>query len=437
MLKRLQLQEQCQLQDLSQVIDHLGRHCFAPDDSLVSKSAYYDLQLAREEMCRERLRYLEAMAIYSEAIAMVEDYHQGWGNPPQLFETLEHLMITAEAAQRLRLPLLSKDGDIHEEEIERCSIVSQSSLDSTCTSFTVGSSSNSPNYSGANSTVSAANNNLCLSATSVEEPGLGGVPNRFLGITPAYLWKTQLQQIPFDMDLAEYQLCLSDEIEARLQAKCDKLAHPFVMEDIDWLSSGQENTSDQLPERVKSITEELEREEAALKEDLYSAERRFTEYYNVLEQILGVLIKLVRNLKLQHQHKYDELQKIFLCKRCETIDAKLRSLEYGLLRDTYSKDSVPALHKIRKYLLEATKEASITHDKAVTRLHEYQSVDAHFNKIAEQYRDILKFAVFPLVVTLRGAHQFESNALTSVPNSIVNECQFLSLIRLKFLLIDL
>lgn len=33
--------------------------------------------------------------------------------------------------------------------------------------------------------------------------------------------------------------------------------------------------------RVKSITEELEREEAALKEDLYSAERRFTEYYNV------------------------------------------------------------------------------------------------------------------------------------------------------------
>lgn len=33
-------------------------------------------------------------------------------------------------------------------------------------------------------------------------------------------------------DLAEYQLCLSDEIEARLKAKCDKLADAFVMEDI-------------------------------------------------------------------------------------------------------------------------------------------------------------------------------------------------------------
>ncbi|GLU23659.1 hypothetical protein SLE2022_396480 [Rubroshorea leprosula] len=62
--------------DLSQVIDRLERHCLAPDGSLVSKSAYYDLQLAREEMSRERLRYLELVAIYCEAIAMVEEYQQ-------------------------------------------------------------------------------------------------------------------------------------------------------------------------------------------------------------------------------------------------------------------------------------------------------------------------------------------------------------------------
>ncbi|KAG8492657.1 hypothetical protein CXB51_010112 [Gossypium anomalum] len=55
---------------------NLERHCLSPDGSLISKSAYYDLQLAREEMSRERLRYLEAMAIYCEAIAMVEEYQQ-------------------------------------------------------------------------------------------------------------------------------------------------------------------------------------------------------------------------------------------------------------------------------------------------------------------------------------------------------------------------
>lgn len=36
--------------------------------------------------------------------------------------------------------------------------------------------------------------------------------------------------------------------------------------------------------RVKFIIEEIEREEAALREDLYSADRKFAEYYNVGEK---------------------------------------------------------------------------------------------------------------------------------------------------------
>ncbi|GLT75653.1 hypothetical protein SLA2020_473580 [Shorea laevis] len=386
--------------DVSQVIDQLERHCLAPDGSLVSKSAYYDLQLAREEMSRERLRYLEAMAIYCEAIAMVEEYQQavsvanlggirdvqglypqlGLKNSPQVYETLEHRLVVAEAAQRLRLPLISKDGEIHEEEIEKWSIMSRSSLDSTSTSLTISSSSNSLNYS--NNAAAATS-----SASDAVEPGVGGVPNRFLGITPAYLWQNQLQHT-FSMDMTNYQLCLAREIEARLNAKCDKLADAFV-DDID-SSSGNPSSNAQLPERVKLIIEEIEREEAALREDLYSADRKFAEYYNVLEQILGVLIKLVKDLKLQHQHKYDELQKTWLCKRCETMSAKLRVLEHVLLLGTYTHESIPALHKIRNYLVEATEEASAAYNKAVTRLREYQGVDPHFDTIARQYHDIVK-----------------------------------------------
>ncbi|GAB2216462.1 hypothetical protein Droror1_Dr00024235, partial [Drosera rotundifolia] len=57
-------------------------------------------------------------------------------------------------------------------------------------------------------------------------------------------------------------------------------------------------------DEVKLIIEEIERKEAALQEDLYSADGKFAEYYNVLEQVLEVLIKLVKDLKLQHQHEY-------------------------------------------------------------------------------------------------------------------------------------
>nr|XP_025627292.1 AUGMIN subunit 4 isoform X1 [Arachis hypogaea] len=369
--------------DVTQVVDQLERHCLAPDGSLISKPLYNDLQLAREEMCRERLRYLEAMAIYSEAIAMVEEYQQaismsslgglrdtgglypqlGLRNSPQVYETLEHQLVVAEAAQRLRLPLISKDGEVHTEDIEKLSVMSRSSLDSTNTSTTNNSSTTSINYATPNSSVTGINSPLA--AMDSGEAAVGGVPNRFLGITPAYLRQTQHQQTT-----------LSVLISFSLHS--------------DSSSSGIQSSSSRLPERVKLLIEEIEREEAALRDDLYSADRKFAEYYNVLEQILGVLIKLVKDLKLDHQHKHDELQKTWLCKRCETMSAKLRVLEHILLLETYTKDSIPALHKIRKYLVEATEEASIAYNKAVTRLREYQGVDPHFDNIARQYHDIVK-----------------------------------------------
>ncbi|CAN4125254.1 unnamed protein product [Withania somnifera] len=396
--------------DVTQLIDQLERHCLAPDGSLISKSTYYDLQLAREEMSKERQRYLESLAVYIEATAMVEDYQQalsvanlggirdvqglysqlGLKNPPQVYEALEHRMVVAEAAQRLRLPLISKDGEINEEEIEKWSILSRSSFDSTSTSITLSSSSNSTYQANASAVgaVPAASSASTTSTTDATEPDVGGVPNRFLGITPGYLWQTQLHQMS-SVDVAEYQRLLSREIGMRLDAKCDKLSDAVAVDDID-ISAGSQGSSARLPERVKLIIEEIEREEEAWCEDLYSSNRKFAEYYNVLEQILAVLIKLVRDIKLDHQHKYDELQKTWLCKRCETMRAKLRVLEHILLLETYTPETIPALHKIRKYLIEATEEASLAYEKAASRLREYQGVDPHFDEIARQYHDIVK-----------------------------------------------
>jgi HAUS augmin-like complex subunit 4 len=70
----------------------------------------------------------------------------------------------------------------------------------------------------------------------------------------------------------------------------------------------------QLPERVKLAVEDVEVEEAALLVDLYAADRKFSEYYNVLEQILGILLRLIKEFKLQHQHEYvGVLSKFSLC----------------------------------------------------------------------------------------------------------------------------
>ncbi|VFQ81361.1 unnamed protein product [Cuscuta campestris] len=389
--------------DVTQLIDQLERHCLAPDGSLLSKSTFHDLKLAREEMTKERQRYLEASAVYTEAIGMVEECQQalsvvriggirdvqghypqiGLKAPPQVYEALEHRMAVAEAAQRLRLPLISKDGELQDDEIDRWSTPSRSSLDSTSTSVTMSSNLTNLYTSG----MAAAGNSA--PSTDASEPFIGGVPNQYLGITPSYLWQSQLLQSPLCMDMTEYQILLSREIGSRLDAKCDKLADVIALDDIDPSITNQIPTA-RLPERVKVKIEEIEREEATLCEDLYSSDRKFAEYYNVLEQILVVLIKLVKDIKLQHQHKYDELQKTWLSKRCDTMSAKLRVLEHILLLETYTPDTIPALHKIRKYLSESTEEATLAHNKAITRLREYQGVDPHFDMIARQYHDIVK-----------------------------------------------
>nr|XP_027061021.1 AUGMIN subunit 4-like [Coffea arabica] len=240
-------------------------------------------------------------------------------------------------------------------------------LDSTCTSVTISSSSNSTNY------------------TNISALGTSAPASTMISVVVADASEPELENVLY----GRIPDVTCPEIGSRLDIKSDKLIDAMVTGDIDSPTSGPNSTA-RLPERIKLIIEEIEREETAWREDLYSSDRKFAEYYNVLEQILGVLIKLVKEIKLQHQHKYDELHKTWLCKRCETMNAKLRVLEHVLLYDTYTPETIGALHKIRKYLVDSTDEASLAYNKAVTRLREYQGVDPHFDSIARQYHEIVK-----------------------------------------------
>lgn len=391
---------------LSNVLEQLERHCLAPDGSLIARSAFLELNQAREEMSRERLRYLEAMAIYCEAMAIVEDFQHAVSvassggmrdiqtlfnqlslrSTTEVYECLEQRLVVAEAAQRLRLPHLSKDGELPEEDIENGGLAARASVESAVSSTRTSSGTN-VSSSGSNTVISSSP--AVLNGIEAGEAGVGGVVNKFLGVTPSFLRQTHLSKSPFAQDSTSYQMALVPELEARLRAKNELLAASFVVDESDSLGVNSSKTL-RLPERVKSAIEEIELEEAALLEDLYSADRKFAEYYNVLEQILGVLLRIVKDFKLQHQHQYDGLRKSWLCKRCQTMNAKLRVLEHLLLRDTYTQESIPALHIIRGHLLEAKEDATGAYNRAVTRLREYQGVDPHFDAIARRYHDLVQ-----------------------------------------------
>lgn len=73
-------------------------------------------------------------------------------------------------------------------------MISRSSIDST-TSVTASTSSNSTSYNNSysNSSSSVLGFPAPASRSDAVEPGVGGVPNRFLGVTAGFLWQVQQQ----------------------------------------------------------------------------------------------------------------------------------------------------------------------------------------------------------------------------------------------------
>jgi HAUS augmin-like complex subunit 4 len=114
-----------------------------------------------------------------------------------VYESLEHHLAVAEAAQRLRLPLLAKSGEIQNLEEDSEKLSSRSSFDSTTpTSISPGSTTNfcsntTLSVTSASGSISAGNSYNNARYDPVADPPTGGVADRFLGITPAYLYQTQ------------------------------------------------------------------------------------------------------------------------------------------------------------------------------------------------------------------------------------------------------
>ncbi|PWA55349.1 hypothetical protein CTI12_AA428450 [Artemisia annua] len=89
---------------------------------------------------------------------------------------------------------------------------------------------NSSNYTNISSINAGGSTNSVFptGASLAGEPASGGVPNRFLGITPGYLCQIQVLRTSLLKDVAEYQMPFLHEIEIHLKSKWANLADAFI-----------------------------------------------------------------------------------------------------------------------------------------------------------------------------------------------------------------
>ncbi|OWF49879.1 HAUS augmin-like complex subunit 4 [Mizuhopecten yessoensis] len=203
------------------------------------------------------------------------------------------------------------------------------------------------------------------------------------------LSKTELsQQNPHRKHLPFIQQKLIPDIEKRLREKCDSLInfHQTGLEEDDVEPAF--NPTTQLPALVESDKHQLQKTKAQLKTVKHNKDKQFWQYYKTLIDSLGVLEEVVAKHRFQNQTEQNTVTTEWLVGRCDGLCLKIRLLEMQVLCDTYTKDTVKALHSVRDHLDSNFRETDKEFHHVCQALRSYESVGMGFDELVEEFRKL-------------------------------------------------
>lgn len=229
----------------------------------------------------------------------------------------------------------------------------------------------------------------CLTLAEVEDyldcnPDPGSEVT-LLGLSKDYLY----HQNPYKKNLPYLQQKLIPEIEDRLRKNCENLVDFYEPQNEAGNSQLTFAKSSQLPAMVETDRHKLEEEKKLLKKERQNKDRQFSLYYQTLLDSLELIEQLISRHKLQNQAEHDTVTTEWLVARCDGLCLKIRLMELQILCDTYTKETVKALSKVREHLDVAMKEKRKEYTHATEALKSYESVGMGFDDLVEQYK-ILK-----------------------------------------------
>jgi len=98
---------------------------------------------------------------------------------------------------------------------------------------------------------------------------------------------------------------------------------------------------------VSNIKSEVQDEVKSLQIEQKQSEKLEWEYYNVLIQVLQLLVEILQNYKINKQAQVDQVAIKWLHSKAQTMIRKLSVLQTQIIADTYTPMTVPALQTIR------------------------------------------------------------------------------------------
>ncbi|XP_033755196.1 HAUS augmin-like complex subunit 4 [Pecten maximus] len=208
--------------------------------------------------------------------------------------------------------------------------------------------------------------------------------NTLLGLSEAEL----SQQNPHKKHLPFIQQKLIPDIEKRLTEKCDTLInfHQTGLNE-DGIETSFSPTT-QLPALVESDKHQLQKTKAQLKTLKHDKDKQFWLYYKTLIESLELLEEVVSKHRFQNQTEQNTVTTEWLVGRCDGLCLKIRLLEMQVLCDTYTKDTVKALHSVRDHLDTNFRDSDKEFHHISQALRSYESVGMGFDELVEEFRKL-------------------------------------------------
>jgi len=175
------------------------------------------------------------------------------------------------------------------------------------------------------------------------------------------------------------------DVEQRLKERCIKLMKLWDSKaegESDGLSLAK---AAKLPLMVENEVKKISDMRKELKKEEGHYRKLVLNYQEELKEYMVNLEELVRKYPIDSQIDNTKTTAEWLEAKCEALQLKIRVLHCQLLKDTYTKETLAALRKIRELLERAMAESKIELAKLEQNLSIYESFGSGFDSLVKEY----------------------------------------------------
>eukprot|EP01116_Phalansterium_solitarium_P000693 TRINITY_DN10530_c0_g1_i1.p1 TRINITY_DN10530_c0_g1~~TRINITY_DN10530_c0_g1_i1.p1 ORF type:complete len:345 (-),score=112.22 TRINITY_DN10530_c0_g1_i1:8-1042(-) len=216
-----------------------------------------------------------------------------------------------------------------------------------------------------------------------------GVPAA-LELTPQAVFDAHVDPLDLESDLAMMSPMVLAEVERRCRVRLQQL-HALYYPNPDGTPPADPSLADlqRVPAAATEAAAQIEADRERLAAEQHEFARLTLDYQAVETDCLLLAVEML-DMRLDHQLEFDRTTAELRSARIDALTARTNAVLESVLADTYTKDKLEALKKIRRLLEQKQHETDALLAGLRSQMRAYDSAGSRFKAIAEEYAAVVK-----------------------------------------------